>query len=454
MRGEDIQETLEGSPYSVNTAAAEAMAIAITELEERITLLRSGGTLTPATLQRYYGAKRFDQVAESNAIEGSTLTVGETELAIVKGVTLTGHDPGYVRDAIALDRALARLAEMAKDGMPTDIAQVKELHELILEGRPSAGSFRNEPVRISGSRHRPPKTWHAIMSAMEEWARWSSSRTMAAPILRATVLHAWFVHIHPFLDGNGRCARAISNLELIRAGYPSIIIRKVQDRDRYINALQESDKGGNIGPLFELVYERAHGALVGLEQSAHEKEGYDPVIEKLRQAQSRQLQVWNTAVELLYRVVVERLSAILEGLDGQLDSLVYSQSVSLDDYLELCAGRPVSKSWAFTLRGTVPGLPVVERLAWVGFRSQALRNSTGHSTEYAPSILWSKPNPGEYPPWILANGEDAPSVVEFSVERGVGDIWHVLTTTNEYRRVTTSELARMIASGFGNLIST
>ena len=131
-----------------------------------------------------------DLVAESNALEGSTLTSGETELAVLKGVTLTGHDPGYVRDAIDLDRALQSLTELARKNQPVDIQQVKGIHELILGERPGAGLFRKERVRIKGSNHTPPKTWEEIMSGMEGWERWSLQNNDLPAIIRATVLHA------------------------------------------------------------------------------------------------------------------------------------------------------------------------------------------------------------------------------------------------------------------------
>src|SRR6185503_21216744 len=97
----------------------------------------------------YYGQTRFEQVAESNAIEGSTLSVGETELAVMKGMTITGHDPRYARDARQLYQALGRLEELAQQKHPTDILQVKEIHSIILEGSPGAGVFRSQEVQIS-----------------------------------------------------------------------------------------------------------------------------------------------------------------------------------------------------------------------------------------------------------------------------------------------------------------
>lgn len=447
-----IEEALVGSIYSLDSEGAKAVMAAIGEIEERVALLRATGKLTDATLRRYYGSTRFEQVAESNAIEGSTLSVGETELAVLKGVTLTGHDPGYVRDAIALDRALSRLTEMARDASPTNIEQLKELHELILEGRPSAGNFRSKPVRISGSEHRPPKTWEAVMTAMEDWEKWSVSQAHLPAPLRASVLHAWMAHIHPFEDGNGRSARAVSNLELVRVGYPPVIIRKTQDRNRYIDALQASDQGGDIGPFIDLMIERINVALGGLESAAREVEGFDPVAVRLRQAQSRTLAVWNRSVELLYEVLVDKLVSLIEQAGGVLSSGMFSDTLALDDYISLCRGQAVARSWAFRVRVSVPGLGETERLAWVGYRSSQLQNAAGQAGTYTPSLFWSKRNPSSYPPWIRAEA-DAPELRELSITPSEGDEWHALRKDGTYVRLSTVQAARTVANAFVELVS-
>ncbi|MDV7401434.1 hypothetical protein RZS08_58995, partial [Arthrospira platensis SPKY1] len=84
---------LEGTPYLLDARASEQVRVKLQSIEERVALLRRSGVLTEHTVKDYYGEKRFEQVAESNAIEGSTLSVGETELAVLKGITITGHDP-------------------------------------------------------------------------------------------------------------------------------------------------------------------------------------------------------------------------------------------------------------------------------------------------------------------------------------------------------------------------
>jgi Fic family protein len=203
---------LNGSPYSLSDNVTEKLLEEIHQLEKRVDLFRHQEILTAKTLKRFYGEKRFEQVAESNAIEGSTLSVGETELAVLKGVTITGHDPGYTRDAISLDKALQRLVELAQKPTLTNIEQLKEIHELILGDRKGSGLFRNKPVLIRGSHHLPPETWQEVMDQIEDWEKWSLDNTNTSAIIRTVVLHAWLAHIHPFIDGNGRCARQLAIL--------------------------------------------------------------------------------------------------------------------------------------------------------------------------------------------------------------------------------------------------
>lgn len=434
---------LDGSPYLLEEKSEENLLEDIKLLEERVELLRRQEILTPETLQRYYGMKRFEHVAESNAIEGSTLSSGETELAVLKGITITGHDPGYVRDAVALDKALMRLTELAKVDEPTDIKQIREIHELILGDRPSAGIFRSERVRIKGSKHTPPKTWEQVMEGMENLEKWSKYNKDLPAIIRATVLHAWFVHIHPFIDGNGRTARAITNLELIRAGYPSIIIKK-KERDRYIDALGVSDEGGDLNEFFELIIARANDALRGLEQAAKQGQAYNPALEKIRIAQERRLNIWNTSVSLLIRIIEHELNSIIEPINGKCHIKIFDNALELDDYIELCSGHSVSRTWSFIINLEIPGMPGISRLAWFGYRSPQMFKHLYNKEKGGASIFWSEKNPEGYPTWIQKENT-APGYIEMTTIQGSGDDWYVLDKNHLIGEKTTTKLAKQIA---------
>jgi Fic family protein len=433
---------LESTPCLLDDAASKQVRSRLDAIEERVSLLRRSGTLTEQTVRDYYGDKRFEQVAESNAIEGSTLSVGETELAVVKGMTITGHDPAFVRDAVALDRALSRIAELARDpSTPTNIQQLHEVHALLLGERPGAGIFRRERVTISGSRHTPPRTWEQVMTQMTDWQNWSiDNQTLPAPI-RAAVLHAWLTHIHPYIDGNGRTSRAIGNLELIRAGYPPIIIKK-KERDRYIEALGESDEGGDIRSFMELIFDRLEGGLTGLEQSAKRRQGYNPIIEKIRLRQEKQLNIWETSVRLLASIIEHQVAQSLEPVGGSCSVKFFDNPLDLDDYVEVCAGHSVARSWAFTVRVDVPGLSRLEKLAYVGHRSARMYQALGQ--EGGPSIYWSRRNPEGFPKWV-SDGASSPFAVEITSKGGNGDEWFARRSDDSIERVQTTNLAGRIA---------
>ncbi len=433
---------LEGTPYLLDPTASEQVKTRLDAIEERVSLLRRNGILTGQTIKDYYGEKRFEQVAESNAIEGSTLSAGETELAVLKGITITGHDPAYTKDAMALDRALTRITELARDTKhPTDIQQLHEIHSLLLGDRAGAGIFRRERVTIRGARHAPPKTWGEIMAMMTEWEHWSAENvTLPAPV-RAAVLHAWLTHVHPFIDGNGRVSRAIGNLELIRAGYPPIIIKK-KERDRYIEALAESDEGGDIRSFLELIFDRIEGSLTGLELSAKRKQGFNPVLEKLRQMQEKQLRIWETGVRLLASIIEHRLAQLLEPVGGIGSVRLYDSPLDLDDYLEVCGGRSVSRSWAFTVKIDVPGVSRLEKLVYIGHRSNRMYQALDHVG--GPSLYWSSKNPSNFPKW-LADGDRSPFAIELTTAAGNGDEWIVRLSNDSIQRLQTTGLAAKIA---------
>jgi Fic family protein len=429
---------LDGSPYVVGEGAEEALLSQVYDLERRVELLR-GEKLTDDTLRRYYDHSRLRDVTESNAIEGSTLSLQETTLAVAKGSTLTGHDPGYVRDAKALYDAFQRLTELARLKEPTDISQVKDIHGRVLGDRPGAGLFRRERVRISGAEHVPPRDWQGVMKGMEEWQEWSRLHPSAPAPLRATVLHAWLAHIHPFIDGNGRTARAITTLELVRGGYPPAIIRK-KDRRRYYEALADADQG-DLAPMLDLMLARGNDALRELERTAKEEQGYSPVIAALRKKQQNQMVIWNKAVALLIANIEAELESRSEA-GGEAHLRLWSPELESEEYIALCQGETIYDSWAFEIRVRVPGAPSITRLAWVGYRSDDMLHALGKDAAQGPTLFWSVLNPsGIVPRWRRARPEEAPGSEEMTY---AGDGW-VARKGHKVEALGPSDLAVKIA---------
>ena len=430
---------LTGTPYSIEDTGRWVIDEAA-RLQQHANLLRDQGRLTKETLRAYFGDKRFEQIAESNAIEGSTLSVGETQLAILRGVTITGHDPAYSEAAVNLSKALERMVDLASDQASTDIGQVKELHALILDGAPAAGLFRSEPVLIAGSPHVPVESWDEVMTAMEQWEDWSGRNAGVPALLRAVVLHTWLTHIHPFTNGNGRTSRAVMNLELIRAGLPPAIIRR-KDRSRYYEALAESDLGGDLGLIAELILARAEDALRDLERAATAQQDYDRVQAELRKAQERQVAIWNDAVRLLFTLVDDALQAAL-GVMGQVVTHWYDDELPVDDYVALSRGDPAGNSWLFRFEADVAGVGSRRYLAWTGYRSHEMRHGGG--IDAGPSIFWSIPDPSGYRKWITDDSQ-SPGVAEFTLPLPEADRWIARLPDGEIRRFLPSGIARRVA---------
>ncbi len=426
-----------GTPYLATPEIEAAVELRLAELEKRVETLRTNGALDPAALKSYYGQKRFEQVAESNAIEGSTLSVRETELAITKGITIDEHSPQYVEDARALDRAHSRLFELATTNTPVDNGQVNEIHNLLLAGQVGSGMFRSSAVRITGAKHTPPKTREAVTTQMADWQEWSRSNSGVPAPVRSAVLHAWLTHIHPYTDGNGRTARAVGNMELIRSGYPPIIIKKVE-RGRYYDCLSDSDEG-NLGPFLELVFDRCESSLIGLEQFS--RAPLTPAVQTIRDRQSKQLGIWNTAVQLLGQMVELELSRAMEQVGGVSSVRLFESTLALEDYLELCQRRAVPRSWAFHIRLSISGLAPFEALAWIGPRTPPMYNRMGQ--EGGPSLFWSVLNPAEFPKW-LQDYEHVMYGHEITSRNSNGDAWTAFVGGKGYEEASTSDLAKRI----------
>ena len=439
MSGQSMTFSLDGSPYTIEATGRHIVDRAV-RLQERAVVLRERGRLTDATLRAYFGDKRYEQIAESNAIEGSTLNVRETQLAVEKGVTITGHDPAYSADAVNLSNALEHMVELARDPSPTDCRQVKELHSLILGGGPAAGLFRSRPVLISGSPHTPPATWHEVMADMEAWEGWSAGQAAALALLRAIVLHAWLTHIHPFTDGNGRTARAVMNLELIRAGLPSVIIRR-KDRLRYYDALAESDLGGDLESMSELILARAEDALRDLERAASRHEDYDAAREMLRKEQARRVMIWNGAVKLLFELVTDAIESAV-GDTGQASTRWYDAEISVGDYAALCEGDSAGNAWLFRIDVDIPGLDQNRYLAWTGYRSFEMKDWL--SIGDGPAVFWSIPDPSKERKWRRDDAR-SPGVAELTLELPSVDRWMARLPDEQVLRLEPSEVARLVA---------
>ena len=180
----------------------------------------------------------------SNAIEGNTLSLQETEVVLNQGITIGGKSVNEHLEAINHKEGIEFLNTLIQKKEDLSESVIQECHRLILKGIDDleAGAYRRTNVRIVGARLIPPQAIK-VKPKMEELITWYYENRYSMPIaVLAAQFHYKFVCIHPFIDGNGRVARLLMNLILMANGYPPAVILKV-DRKKYYRVLNEANTG-------------------------------------------------------------------------------------------------------------------------------------------------------------------------------------------------------------------
>jgi Fic family protein len=190
-------------------------------------------------------------------------------------------------------------------------------------------SLPNNPRRPDGETHFycPPELTSEEMESLIRMYR--ESEAVYPPEVKSAWLHHRFTQIHPFQDGNGRVARALSSLVFLRAGLFPLVIRD-SDREAYIGALETADSG-NLGPLVGLFSRCQRDAILkalGLEQLAQQSKHADQILasalDLLRDRFSRQQKnvsaVYDYA-DKLFEYAEHTLQDLAAKLDSELKAL-------------------------------------------------------------------------------------------------------------------------------------
>ena len=191
----------------------------------------------------------------SNAIEGNTLTLSETKV-VLEGITIGGKSMVEHLEAINHREAILFVEDLIANKEPLSEWNIKNIHALILNGidNRNAGKYRSENVVISGAKHIPAKHYEIGNLMQKFMVEYQNEWKEFHPVVRATLIHGEFVKIHPFIDGNGRTSRLLLNFELMKSGYPPVIIKK-EERARYYDVLDLAHTTMNYEPFIELISE-------------------------------------------------------------------------------------------------------------------------------------------------------------------------------------------------------
>lgn len=224
------------------------------QINQKKALLDANRPLPKYTVKSLREKLLLEWTYHTNAIEGNTLTINETKV-VLEGITVGGKTMREHLEVLNHRDAINYVEEIVRKGEPLSEWQIKNLHRLVLKGIVDeyAGVYRDQQVYISGAKHIPPAPY-LIREEMEKLMVWyeQSDTKNLHPVARGAMLHAIFVGIHPFIDGNGRTSRLLLNLELMKDGFPPIVI-KVEHRLAYYEALDKAHTQKEYDDFIKLV---------------------------------------------------------------------------------------------------------------------------------------------------------------------------------------------------------
>lgn len=234
---------VENNPFNLLEAYPETDDLTI--LSEQLTDLKkcldSFRPLSPEQVTHLNEVFDTEYTYESNRIEGNTLTLMETDLIINKGLTVGGKKMQEHLEVINHKNAIEYIRSIADNRQDLTADVLRKVHAIVLSGIDfkNAGFWRTDRVRILGSRHICPNPIKIPQLMDEFFAYYEANKNTLHPVILSANMHEKLVTIHPFIDGNGRTARLIMNLILIKHGYPiTIISSESKEREEYYSTLE------------------------------------------------------------------------------------------------------------------------------------------------------------------------------------------------------------------------
>ncbi|MBN1593566.1 MAG: Fic family protein [Candidatus Coatesbacteria bacterium] len=241
--------------FSPKYTITNRIAAGLTQIE------RARGFLEAAALSedwvREMGRRAFVLEAHHTThIEGTRLTLEQAE-RLLAGKAVPEADPEDARELLNYRRAFEFVSEYLETGGPITEGLIRQIHRRLVEGvrgeTAGPGEYRKVQNYVVSSTtgeviYTPPSPLEVpvLMAEMVDWLR---SETGVHPVLLSGIAQFQLVHIHPFLDGNGRASRLLSTLCLYRAGYDFkrlFTISEYYDRDRpsFYRAIQSVREHG------------------------------------------------------------------------------------------------------------------------------------------------------------------------------------------------------------------
>jgi Fic family protein len=254
--------------YSVQRSGAlDSLMGEIDRLQERMDEKKP---LQPEKWRAVTEKLKMEWTCDSNAIEGSTLTLGETIFFLREGLTVEGKPLKDFLDARNHADAIDFLYDVVSNKRPVTEGLLKEINALLLKGvefaeavdpsgnktkkKATPGQYKKTPntvLQLDGTIHEYTHPLQ-VTTEMEKLIAWIEKKIdREHGLITGAVAHYNMVRIHPFDDGNGRGARLLMNLIFMKKGLPPAVIRKEQRRN-YLQTLAAGDKG-DLSPFVNFV---------------------------------------------------------------------------------------------------------------------------------------------------------------------------------------------------------
>lgn len=359
---------------------SDSLHMRLMDLHSRMLHMWASDRLNEHILKQIYQQSKIDELYHSNRIEGNSLTFGESRTVVEQGVAIRGKPTRDQLEARNLAQALDFIQDLAMR-LDNPITQhvVRQIHALIVNNiQEDAGTYRITPVEITGSKHTilDPLLVRQEMMKLSDYisdVTALDSSVPDSPIIFAVAVHTQLVHVHPFTDGNGRTARALMSLILMRNRYLPCIITE-DDRDRYIDAVEFSRDSHDLTPLIELVVENVTLSLESFDWLLSVSARLDLAeMESLR----GEYAVWYNAMDYLkaqFKHTVDNYNAVQTTRSAHWKFASYG-SLEIRKYISLHGRTSVKKTWFFGIelnRGLV-------RTRYVFFFAPANRSVIGRS---------------------------------------------------------------------------
>jgi len=218
-------------------------------IEKKLEILKKRRPLTEGELERLNEEFLVEFTYNSNAIEGNTLTLRETDM-VLRGLTIDQKSFKEHMEVIGHKEAFDYVRQLVSENAPISEKIIKDIHYFVLaDKKDDRGVYRRVPVRIMGAAHEPVQPYLIVPKMEELLERYKSSEEDI--VTKMARFHIEFEGIHPFIDGNGRAGRLLVNLELMKAGFPPIDI-KFTDKLKYYQAFDEYYVNDNISAMADM----------------------------------------------------------------------------------------------------------------------------------------------------------------------------------------------------------